>query len=77
MTDRVLQGFLEDQYREGMAMKAVVVDIRDDGKLTLSKTAVEIAEERAETEAYRKQGSPSQGSGFGTLGDMLKGKLGR
>jgi small subunit ribosomal protein S1 len=68
---------LRRQFREGAAFKAVVIDIRDDGKITLSKTAVERAEERADMDAYRQQASPPSGRGFGTLGDLFRDKLGR
>jgi small subunit ribosomal protein S1 len=65
---------LRRQFPVGTKLRAAVVDIRPDGKLTLSLTAVERFEERAETEAYRQRSEPSRGSGLGTLGDMLKGK---
>lgn len=68
---------LRRQFQTGAAMKVTIIDVRDDGKLTLSKTAVERAEERADTEAWMQRSRPDSGRGFSTLGDLLKDKLGR
>jgi len=65
---------LRRAFPVGKKLRAAVVDVRADGKLTLSLPAVERLEERAETEAWRQRSEPSRGSGFGTLGDMLRGK---
>ena len=68
---------LRRQYSAGAKLKAAVIDIRPDGKITLSKTAVERAEERAETDAYMKTSPPPSSRGLGSLGDLSKLKKGR
>jgi small subunit ribosomal protein S1 len=68
---------LKRSFPVGTQFKASVVDIRSDGKLKLSKTAVEHAEERAEMEAYQRSTAPASGKGFGTLGDLLKARSGK
>ncbi len=62
------------QFPAGTKLRAAVIDVRTDGKLTLSLTAVQRFEERAEADAYRQRSEPSRGSGLGTLGDLLKSK---
>jgi small subunit ribosomal protein S1 len=64
------------QFPAGTAVKAQVTEIDNQGRLRLSKVAAEQAEERAEVNEYLKANQPKQkGSGFGTLGDLLKAKL--
>ena len=64
-------------YGVGTKFRAAVVEIRSDGKMRLSRIAVDRAEEAAEAAAYMKGGSSSSGGkGLGTLGDLLKAKLG-
>ncbi|MBI5493597.1 MAG: S1 RNA-binding domain-containing protein [Deltaproteobacteria bacterium] len=66
---------LRKQFPVGSSMRVTVLEVRPDGKLRLSKTAVERAEERAETEAYMAKAAPSGGGkGFGTFADLLKKK---
>ena len=61
----------------GSTFRAVVSAIRDDGKVSLSKRGAEEAEERAEAKAWMQTQRQPQGKGLGTLGDLLKGKLGK
>ncbi len=69
---------LRRQFPAGATFRAALVDIRPDGKLTLSVTAIERAAERAETESYQKSATSRAGSsGFGTLGDIMNAKRGR
>jgi small subunit ribosomal protein S1 len=66
---------LRKGFPVGSTFRATVVEVRPDGKVNLSKTAVEKAEERADTEAYMAGRGAPAGRGFGTLGDLLKVKL--
>lgn len=61
----------------GSTFRAVVLEVRPDGKVRLSKRGAEVAEERADAQAWMQTQQRPQGSGFGTLGDLLKGKLGK
>ena len=64
------------QFPPGTSIKAQVIEQDNQGRLRLSKVAAEQAEERAEVAQYLEKHQPKQkGSGFGTLGDLLKGKL--
>lgn len=61
----------------GTTFRAVVTDVREDGKVRLSRRGAEEAEERAEARAWMQSQKAPAGKGLGTLGDLLKGKLGR
>lgn len=61
----------------GSTFRAVVLEVRPDGKVRLSKRGAEVAEERADAQAWIQTQQKPQGKGFGTLGDLLKGKLGK
>jgi small subunit ribosomal protein S1 len=64
------------QFPPGTVFKAAIIEIDNQGRLKLSKTSAEQAEERAEVNSYLEKHQPKQkGSGFGTLGDLLKAKL--
>jgi small subunit ribosomal protein S1 len=65
---------LRRHFPVGTTFRASVIEIRDDGKVTLSKTVGERADERADAEAYRQRSQVSSGPGLGTLGDLLKYK---
>jgi small subunit ribosomal protein S1 len=58
----------------GTVFKAAIIEIDGTGRLKLSKSGAEQAEERAEYRAFMKdhQKSSGAGKGFGTLGDLLK-----
>ena len=60
----------------GTKFKAQVTEIDNQGRLRLSKTGAEHAEERAEVSRYLAENQPKvKGKGFGTLGDLLKAKI--
>jgi len=66
---------LRRHYALGQELKAAIVEVDGSGKIRLSIPAAERMEERAEMEAWkRKQPSGGGGKGFGTLGDLLKGR---
>ena len=55
-------------------LKVLILDIDPSGKIRLSITGAERAEERAQVEEWTKKQQPAGGGkkGFGTLGDLLK-----
>lgn len=61
-------------FPPGTAFKAAIVEIDGQGRIKLSKTGAEQAEERAEYRQFMKEHHKSDGGrkGFGTLGDLLK-----
>jgi small subunit ribosomal protein S1 len=67
---------LRKHFSLGQEVKVAVLDIDASGKIRLSITAAERAEERAELDAWQKTQKPSGGGGkgFGTLADLLKNK---
>ena len=67
---------LKRHFQLGQALKAQILEVDGSGKIRLSLTAAERAAERAEMEAWQSTQRPSGGGGkgFGTLGDLLKGR---
>ena len=67
---------LKRHFELGQALKAQILEVDGGGKIRLSLTAAERAAERAEMEAWQRTQRPSGGGskGFGTLGDLLKGR---
>jgi small subunit ribosomal protein S1 len=68
---------LRKHFSLGQEVKVAIVDIDASGKIRLSITAAERAEERAELDAWMKTQKPASGGGgkgFGTLADLLKNK---
>ena len=67
---------LKRHFQLGQALKAQILEVDGTGKIRLSLTAAERAAERAEMEAWQRTQRPSGGGGkgFGTLGDLLKGR---
>ncbi|HLL01264.1 MAG TPA: S1 RNA-binding domain-containing protein [Myxococcaceae bacterium] len=68
---------LRKHYTLGQELKVAVVDIDASGKIRLSITAAERAEERAELDAWQKTQKPASGGGakgFGTFADLLKNR---
>ncbi|KFA88722.1 S1 RNA-binding domain-containing protein [Archangium violaceum] len=65
---------LRKKFSLGQELKVALVDIDASGKIRLSITAAERAEERAEVEAWTKSQQPVGGGkkGFGTFADLLK-----
>ncbi|WP_241759370.1 S1 RNA-binding domain-containing protein [Pyxidicoccus parkwayensis] len=64
---------LRKHYSLGQEVKVAILDIDASGKIRLSVTAAQRAEERAEVEAWQKTQQP-QGAGkkgFGTFADLL------
>lgn len=68
---------LRRSHPPGTTFRAAVIEVRPDGKVRLSKVQAERAEERAEADAWMKTQARPSGKGFGTFGDLLKGKLGK
>ncbi|HUB06760.1 MAG TPA: S1 RNA-binding domain-containing protein [Myxococcales bacterium] len=64
---------LRRNFVAGAKLKAAIVEIDAQGRLRLSKTAAEQAEERAEVAQYLNANQP-RGKGLGTLADLLKGR---
>jgi small subunit ribosomal protein S1 len=58
------------QYPLETKFRAAIVEIRDDGKVRLSKEAAALADEKAMADDYNKQNKAP--TGLGTIGDLLK-----
>ncbi len=65
---------LRKHFSLGQEVKVAILDIDASGKIRLSITAAERAEERAELDAWQKTQKAPSGKGFGTLADLLKNK---
>ena len=63
---------LRRSHPAGTKLKAAIIEIDAKGRLRLSKVAADQAEERAEVASYLE--SSGKAPGFGTLGDLLKGR---
>jgi len=63
----------------GDLFPALVLQIDEQGRFRLSKSGAVDAAERAEARAYMESAKPkgAGGKGFGTLGDLLRKKLGQ
>jgi small subunit ribosomal protein S1 len=59
-------------FAPGTTFKAAVVEIDSQGRLRLSKTAAEQAEERQEYAQFMRGQEKGSGKGFGTFADLLK-----
>ncbi len=70
---------LKKKFAIDQELKVAVLEIDPTGKIRLSITEAEKVEERAAVNEWTKSQKPAGGgkSGFGTLGDLLKGKFGR
>ncbi|WP_414639340.1 S1 RNA-binding domain-containing protein [Archangium sp.] len=70
---------LRKKFSLGQELKVALVDIDASGKIRLSITAAERAEERAEVEAWTKSQQPVGGGkkGLGTFADLFKQKSGK
>ncbi len=70
---------LKKKFALDQELKVAVLEIDQTGKIRLSITEAEKVEERAAVSEWTKSQKPAGGgkSGFGTLGDLLKGKIGR
>ncbi|BDG10394.1 30S ribosomal protein S1 [Anaeromyxobacter paludicola] len=69
---------LRKSFKVGDDVTCLVSAIDEQGRIRLSKTGAEAAAERAEAQEYLQKSAPKGGGkGFGTLGDLLKAKLGK
>ena len=70
---------LKKAFSIDQEVKAAITEIDASGKINLSITEAERAEERAAMSEWTKSQKPAGGGtkGFGTLGDLLKQKLGQ
>ncbi len=64
---------LNKAFPLGTKLQLLVIDVDERGRLKVSKTAREQAEERALVDQYKSD--KSGGGGLGTLGDLLKARL--
>jgi small subunit ribosomal protein S1 len=66
---------LRRAFRVGEEMSCLVTAIDEKGRIRLSKTEAEAAEERREAREYMERAAPrGGGKGFGTLGDLIRQK---
>lgn len=65
---------LRKAFKPGDAVRALVTAIDERGRIRLSRTEAEAADERREARQYLET-APRPGKGFGTLGDLLRQKL--
>jgi small subunit ribosomal protein S1 len=70
---------LRRAFKVGDLFPALVLQIDEQGRFRLSKSGAVDAAERAEARAYMESARPkgAGGKGFGTLGDLLRKKLGQ
>jgi len=61
----------------GSQVSALVTDIDDRGRLKVSKTAREQADERALVDQYKQDKGGIGKAGLGTFGDLLKARIGK
>jgi len=68
---------LRKHFPVGTKLRAKVLDIAEDGKIRLSVRALKDDEERANFDGFKDNEKAAEPRGFGTLGDLLKGRKGR
>jgi small subunit ribosomal protein S1 len=68
---------LKKAFQLDQELRVAVVDIDSSGKIRLSISEAERAEERAAVSEWSRGQKNGGGKGFGTLGDLLKSKLQR
>jgi small subunit ribosomal protein S1 len=66
---------LRKAFPAGSELTVLVTDIDERGRVRLSRTQAEAADERREASEYMARAPRAGGKGFGTLGDLLKSKL--
>ncbi len=66
---------LKKAFPAGAEITVLVTDIDERGRIRLSRTQAEAADERREATEYMAKAPKASGKGFGTLGDLLKSKL--
>lgn len=69
---------LRKAFPIGTKVSLLIIEVDERGRLKVSKTAREQAEERALVQQYNTGGGGAKsGTGLGTFADLLKGKLGK
>lgn len=68
---------LRKAFPAGTVFKAQIIEIDTQGRLRLSLTAAEMAEERAELNAYLATAQPQGKAAFGTFADLFNKKRGK
>lgn len=66
---------LRKAFKPGDPLRALITAIDERGRIRLSRTEAEAADERREARQYLETAAPRAGKGFGTLGDLLREKL--
>ena len=66
---------LRKAFPAGSEVTVLVTEIDERGRIRLSRTQAEAADERREASEYMARAPRASGKGFGTLGDLLKSKL--
>ncbi len=66
---------LRKAFPAGAEVTVLVTDIDERGRIRLSRTQAEAADERREANEYMARSPRPSGKGFGTLGDLLRSKL--
>jgi small subunit ribosomal protein S1 len=66
---------LRKAFQPGQEMTCLVTEIDERGRIRLSRTQAEAAEERREAQEWMSRSPRGGGKGFGTLGDLLREKL--
>ncbi|HTP50163.1 MAG TPA: S1 RNA-binding domain-containing protein [Anaeromyxobacteraceae bacterium] len=66
---------LRKAFPAGQEITCLVTEIDDRGRIRLSRTQAEAAEERREASEWMSKAPRGGGKGFGTLGDLLREKL--
>ena len=66
---------LRKAFPMGSELTVLVTEIDDRGRIRLSRTQAEAADERREASEYMARAPKGSGKGFGTLGDLLRNKL--
>ena len=66
---------LRKAFPAGQELTCLITEIDDRGRIRLSRTQAEAAEERREASEWMSKAPRGAGKGFGTLGDLLRDKL--
>jgi small subunit ribosomal protein S1 len=66
---------LKKAFPTGAEITVLVTDIDERGRIRLSRTQADAADERREANEYMAKAPRASGKGFGTLGDLLRAKL--
>jgi small subunit ribosomal protein S1 len=61
----------------GTVFKAQIIELDERGRYRLSKTSAEAAVDRSDYREYQRQMEKAATKGFGTLGDLLRARLGK